>query len=131
MNWDLIRQGLSLSVMGILTTFMSLGLLIGTILLLRYVFPAEQRKRKVVEEAQESSAQVVETVDTDADAVVAAISAAVTVQTMLAGTSDDGSMAAMGPTFVPQQRRVRRTGLGARLEEPRGRWWHAMGNNED
>lgn len=131
MNWDLISQGLSLSVMGILTTFMSLGLFIATIFLLRYVFPAEPRKRKVVEETPVPSVQGTETVDVDLDAVVAAISAATYVQAMLAGSPDDGTITAMEQTFVPQRPLVRRTGLGARLEEPRGRWWHAMSSNED
>ena len=133
MNWELITQGLELSVMGILTTFMALGLFIGTILLLRTVFPTEPRRKKVVEEApvQEiEAAEVVEETAVDVDAVTAAIGAAVYVQSMLAVAPEDGTMLAMEAGFAPQSYRPRRKGLGARLEEPRGRWWQPMGDNE-
>lgn len=133
MNWELITQGLELSVMGILTTFMALGLFIGTILLLRTVFPTEPRRKKVVEEApvQEiEAAEVVEETAIDVDAVTAAIGAAVYVQSMLAVAPEDGTMLAMEASFAPQSYRSRRKGLGARLEEPRGRWWQPMGDNE-
>lgn len=119
MNWDLITQGLELSVMGILTTFMALGLFIGIILLLRRVFPVESAEPMVMESAEEP-ALVFEAAGEDADAVAAAIGAAFYVQKMLAVTSEDGIEA----SFVPQSYRPRRKGLGARLEEPRGRWWH-------
>lgn len=120
MNWELITQGLELSVMGIITTFMALGLFIGTILLLRYLFPAEPRVKKVADlpQAVEEPAAVAASED-DSDAVAAAISAAIYVKNMLASSSDSSS-------YVP-----RRTGLGARLEQPRGRWWQAMEYEKD
>jgi Na+-transporting methylmalonyl-CoA/oxaloacetate decarboxylase gamma subunit len=124
-NWELISQGLSLSVMGIMTTFMALGLFIATILLLRYVFPAEPRKKKtaaavVPDEAplfEESGAAV--SSDEEDGAIAAAISAAIYVKTMLSATAE-------GAAYVPQ-----RTGLGARLEQPRGRWWQALEYEQD
>ena len=124
MNWELITQGLELSVMGILTTFMALGLFIGTILLLRYIFPAEPRKKKNVVEAEAETVvdepiAAVEAEEDDADAIAAAISAAIYVKNMLAE-------APQGTAYVP-----RRTGLGARLEQPRGRWWQALEHEQE
>lgn len=129
MNWELILQGLELSVMGILTTFTALGLFIGTILLLRRVFPVESRTPLQIEVAQEPEAPLDE-MDIDTDAIAAAISAAVYVQSLLAGTPDDGTLAAMESAFTVQPS-PRRKGLGARLEQPRGRWWQPMENTED
>lgn len=119
MNWELISQGLSLSVMGIMTTFMSLGLFIGTIFLLRYLFPTEPRQKKIAaavapEAPQSTEEPVGVTASTEDDAIAAAISAAIYVKTMLAASSE-------GSAYVP-----RRTGLGSRLEQPRGRWWQAL-----
>ena len=136
MNWELITQGLELSVMGILTTFMALGLFIGTILLLRTVFPNEPRKRKdtviepVVADDTEPVVEEESAVEMDNDAIAAAIGAAVYVQSMLAAAPQDGTMVSMEAGFIPQNYRPRRKGLGARLEEPRGRWWQPMGDNE-
>jgi len=132
-NWELITQGLELSVMGILTTFTALGLFIGTILLLRTVFPTEPRKSKKEADTQTPivSMESPDDVVVDTDAIAAAISAAIYVQTMLAQAPDDGTMVTMESAFVPQRRRVRRTGIGARLEEPRGRWWQSMPDSKE
>jgi hypothetical protein len=122
--------------MGILTTFMALGLFIGTILLLRTVFPTVPRKRKA---ALRVEAVAVEP-DTDAgldadptmdmDAIAAAVSAAVYVQSMLAAAPEDGTMTAMEAGFAYQNYRPHRKGLGARLEQPRGRWWQPMSDEQ-
>ena len=126
MNWELISQGLSLSVMGILTTFTALGLFIGTIFLLRLLFPAESRRSKLEQEIEVEPRPAEEE-----DVITAAISAAIYVQSMLANTPDDGTVTTLHTVRqVSQQQSQPRTGLGARLEEPRGRWWQAVDKDE-
>jgi hypothetical protein len=127
MDIQAIIQGLELSLMSILTTFLALGMFIGIILLLRVAFPMQPRHRKIEEEdegeAPEREEEIIINLTASAeegdDALTAAIAAALYVKNTYQPA------ARMGTPAV-----IRRSpgGLGARLEQPRSRWWQSTDN---
>jgi hypothetical protein len=123
MDTEAILQGLELSLMSIITTFLALGMFIGIILLLRLIFPAQPRRRKIEEEdegeAPEKEEEIIINVAAAAqesdEALTAAIAAALYVKNTY-------------PTDTPALTRRSPGGLGARLEQPRSRWWQSTDN---
>jgi hypothetical protein len=123
MDTEVILQGLELSLMSIITTFLSLGMFIGMILLLRLAFPAQPRRQKIQEEtaseAPESEEEIIinltAPVEESDDALTAAIAAALYVKNSY-------------KTDAPAVIRRSPGGLGARLEQPRSRWWQSTDN---
>ena len=123
MDMQAIIQGLELSLMSIITTFLALGMFIGIILLLRLAFPMQPRRRKIEEEdegeAPDSEEEIIINVAAAAqesdDALTAAIAAAVYVKNAY-------------QTDTPVVIRRSTSGLGARLEQPRSRWWQSTDN---
>jgi Na+-transporting methylmalonyl-CoA/oxaloacetate decarboxylase gamma subunit len=72
-------DGLTLSLLGILTTFLALGLFIFSMFFLRWVFPAEKRRRPVLQVPVTAPVAVEPPADGDAveeEALAAAIAAA-------------------------------------------------------
>jgi len=120
-----------------LITFMSLGLFILSIYLLRGLFPVEKRKKPTRQESQVTPPVVaVESNPTDEE-VCAVISAALAVGQFLDSQPDliEEAAAAAAAAMILQHRPVlpiqKRSGLGARLEEPRGRYWQPMNNSSN
>ena len=123
MDIQAIIQGLELSLMSIITTFLALGMFIGIILLLRVAFPMQPRLKKVVKpvesEAPDREEEIIinltaPTAEGD-DALTAAIAAAVFVKNTYQRDK---------PVVI----RRSPGGLGARLEQPRSRWWQSTDN---
>lgn len=138
MNIELINQGLTLSFFGLLFTFMSLGLFILSIFALRWLFPVEKRtKREVLAVVNNTPTPAVQNSSATDEEAVAAIAAAMSVKQFLSsqsGTIEEATAAVTAAAMVIQQRQMgsaRRQGLGARLEEPRGRWWQPINNSSN
>ena len=137
MNIELINQGLTLSFFGLLFTFMSLGLFILSIFVLRWLFPVEKRtKKETLAVVDNTPTPAVQNSSTTDEEVAAAITAAMSVKQFLSSRSAslEESAAAVTAAMLIQQRlpgSVRRQGLGARLEEPRGRWWQPINNSSN
>ena len=127
MDIEAILQGLELSLMSIITTFLALGMFIGIILLLRLAFPAQPRHRKIQEDAAgagvDSDEEIIINVVGNAQAGDDALTAAITAALYVKNTYQPA--ARMGTPAV-----IRRSpgGLGARLEQPRSRWWQSTDN---
>lgn len=129
----LISQGLALSLVGIATTFVSLGLFILSIYALRWLFPVDKR-RKARQTSGESGdpIPVIEQGRFEEEEVTAVISAALWVKKFLLNQSaevEEAAAIAAVAMYLQQQpvgRLQKRQGLGARLEEPRGRWWQPV-----
>jgi hypothetical protein len=144
-DWNVISDGLTLSLFGILTTFLALGLFIFSMFLLRWLFPTEKRRRPslqvpvtvpAVVEPMEDVASIEE------EALAAAIAAAMVLRQAVPSLQNDVASEAAaaaaaawwlkqhqnaGQTLVAvPQATVPRTGLGTRLESRRGRWWQPM-----
>jgi len=129
----LISQGMTLSLVGIATTFLSLGLFIFSIYVLRWLFPVERRKKaKQTPEESGGGLPVVKRGKTEEEEVAAVISTALSVKQFLQNLSEDveeASAVAAVAMFLQQQSEMRsqkRWGLGARLEKPHGRWWQPV-----
>lgn len=127
MDIQAIIQGLELSLMSIITTFLALGMFIGIILLLRVAFPMQPRRKKKQEkpasEAADSEEEIIinltaPTEEGD-DALTAAIAAALYVKNAYQTAQQ---------TETPAVIRRSSGGLGARLEQPRSRWWQSTDN---
>jgi hypothetical protein len=96
-----LGQGLTLSGLGILITFTALGILIGLILLLKWLFPDNKQGIKDTHDGPEiSSTQSMEREE------IQKLAAAVGVVTLLKAASGSAS-----------------GNLGKLLEEPVGEWW--------
>jgi hypothetical protein len=127
MDMQAILQGLELSLMSIITTFLALGMFIGIILLLRLAFPAQPRHRKKEEDAAgeppEREEEIIINVAVPAqerdEALTAAITAAVYVKNAYQPAKQ---------VDAPTGFRRSTSGLGARLEQPRSRWWQSTDN---
>jgi sodium pump decarboxylase gamma subunit len=94
-------QGLNVSVLGLLITFMSLGVFILIMVGLQKLFPG----REEAAEEQETGMPVVEVETAD--------------------TSEEGAVIAAIAAAVAYARATGRGQLGARLTQPRGSWWMA------
>jgi len=129
----LISQGLTLSLVGIVATFLSLGLFILSIYALRWLFPVEKRRK--AEQTPEKSGAVMPVAERGMfgeEEITAVISAGMWVKQFLHTQSEDveeaSAVAAVAmylqqqPVILPQKR----WGLGTRLEKPHGRWWQPM-----
>ena len=127
MDMQAILQGLELSLMSIITTFLALGMFIGIILLLRLAFPMHPRRRKREEETanevpdgeEEIIINVAVPAQERGEALTAAIAAALYVKNAYQPATQ-----AEAPAFI----RRSAGGLGARLEQPRSRWWQSTDN---
>lgn len=96
-----IEQGLQLSVMGILITFASLGLLIVVMIVLRELF--NPKKKRISTDSEKKEAQVDQRTEQDS-ARARAAGIAVSVAYL-------------------NSHRKRGANLGQLLESPPGRWW--------
>jgi sodium pump decarboxylase gamma subunit len=95
-------EGFYISLLGMMITFLALGIFILIMVVLKKLFP-QQNEEVSAQQVDETPALVVETADMSAEgAVIAAIAAAI-VCTRFSG----------------------RGGLGDTLNQPRGRWWAA------
>ena len=151
MDTTLISDGLTLSLFGMLTTFLALGLFILSMMLLRWAFPTEKRQRpKIARPApieahsRGNAATPLSPDDEDeADEALAAVIAAGMLLRQGANQNTLGDEAAAAaaaawwlkenraflPAGVIPARQTARMGLGARLEDRRGRWWQPQGDH--
>lgn len=143
MDWEIISDGLTLSVFGLMTTFLALGLFIGSMYLLRWLFPAEKRRRTPLLTV---SVPVVEAPsrDEEAETLAAVTAAALALRKAVSspqGMAPEAAAAAAAAWWLKQNRAGSqlaavqqapiqpRRGLGARLEGSRGRWWQPLGED--
>jgi Na+-transporting methylmalonyl-CoA/oxaloacetate decarboxylase gamma subunit len=107
-----IEQGLQLSLMGILITFASLGLLIVVMILLRELF--NPKREDVADESPAKEAQLnLQSVDSDREAA----------RQRAAGI-------AVAVAYLTSQRK-RGANLGQLLETPPGHWWSASKRSQN
>jgi sodium pump decarboxylase gamma subunit len=107
-----IAQGLQLSVMGILITFASLGLLIVVMILLRELF--NPKPKDVAEESPTKEAQLdIQSAASDKDE-----------------TRQRAAGIAVAVAFLASQRKRGAT-LGQLLETPPGHWWSASKRSQN
>ena len=135
MDWKLISEGLTLSLLGLLTTFVALGLFILSMVMLKWLFPNEKRRKP-----GHSAGTRAETRQ-DPDELTAVIAAAWMCRS---GAVEDGRAkgvhdmrseemaAAIAAALMLQDSKptvpTMPGHLGARLEQPHGRWWQTNGN---
>lgn len=129
MDWSLFSDGLALSLLGLLTTFLALGLFILSMVVLKWLFPQEKRRKPGLSAGTRAESK------TDPDELTAVIAAAWLCRS---GAVEDGSeqeemAAAIAAAWMLQASKptvsVIPGHLGARLEQPRGRWWQTNGNS--
>ena len=95
-----LGQGLSLSGLGILITFSALGILIGLILLLKALFPAQDGKPRTDQIREESSSPIEDREELRRQAAGVGVG-----------------------VLMTERSRVRGGNLGKLLQEPAAEWW--------
>lgn len=148
MDWILISDGLTLSVVGMLTTFLALGLFILSMMLLRWIFPTEKRRRPSLQVSVSVPVETAESDqgDTEEEELAAAMAAAMMLRKALPSQANEAASeaaaAAAAAWWLKQNRSAGQTvynihqapaprkGLGARLESSRGRWWKPLGGED-
>ena len=96
-----IMQGLSISIVGLLITFFSLGVFILLMIVLQRIFPPKPKVEEVAEEGEP------------------------VIQVMLDQPDEEGEVVAAIAAAISHFQTENRPRLGANLESGRGRYWSA------